>query len=613
MFRGFNWPVRTLDSTMAEFTPQESDPGEAQAACFNLCKADALCTGFVHYSDVNLCSFRGGPGQPAERMRTERNAWGPATLFVKPSPVSLIIDTDFSIDVDDLAALCVAHRLADSGEVTLLAMLHGTGLSAGVGGISVVNHYFGRDAIPIGAYRGEVGAPEHTFNPDWVNRGNGWYVFDLLEKFDSPIRSADDVHDAVIVYRRTLSSAIDHSVVIASIGLFTNLLELLKSEANVPGADVDGVELIKRKVARLVVMGGRSGEGIEWNFGGCGGHERGCGSFDSFGEITKAALDLWPAEEVPITFLEFDAGVDVRTGGALRQSKDVDASSPCRRGFDTYCTALGAPWCTEDGRPSWDPMTILMAVRGTEGYYQTKVGHNEVYADNGGNLFSIGSAFDKYKLSKPKDHRREYKVERTALASEMADVINALMLPVPPGPPLMPPPPMPTSPPTPLLPPSPNAPPIVPTGMPMLPPPPPSQASSPSESSPLPYAAAAFQQHEIAHASPAATSSTSWLSPTTLRTGFLVDLITIPLLVAGLIGLGVMFSCLRLRRRQPDRRPRKPPRRKASRGCKLAVTDPDELDSPGCRRTGGPLPDSDVEMDALDEDGDSALSPHNRI
>ena len=356
---------------------------------------------------------------------------------------------------------------------------------------------------------------------------------------------------------------------------------------------MDGVELVRRKVARLVVMGGRSGEGVEWNFGGCGGHDHGCGSFDSFGQMTKDALDLWPAEDVPITFLEFDAGVDVRTGGALRKSKDVDASSPCRRGFDTYCAALGPPWCTEEGRPSWDPMVVLMAVRGSQSYYQTHEGHNEVYPDNGGNLFAIGPAFDEYKLSilPEEDHRKEYKVERTAPASDVADVINALMLPAPPGPPSMPSPATPPTPPRPLLPPSPSLPPVVPAGMPMMPPPPPPPPPEASPPSP-PYATAVSGQHAAARPHSSADPVKS------CRSFFChIDLLAVPLLVVGLL-LGLVTFCMYRRSGASERRgPLTLSRRKASRGVKVAVTDPDELDSPAFRATDARLPDNDLEID----------------
>ena len=41
-------------------------------------------------------------------------------------------------DVDDVGALCIAHKLADRGEADILAITHDTGLEHGVGAISVV-------------------------------------------------------------------------------------------------------------------------------------------------------------------------------------------------------------------------------------------------------------------------------------------------------------------------------------------------------------------------------------------------------------------------------------------------------------------------------------------
>ena len=71
-------------------------------------------------------------------------------------PVKLIIDTDMSSDVDDVAAVCIAHALADAGEAKLAAVVHNTGLTEGAGAISVINHYYGRDDVPIGRLQGPI-------------------------------------------------------------------------------------------------------------------------------------------------------------------------------------------------------------------------------------------------------------------------------------------------------------------------------------------------------------------------------------------------------------------------------------------------------------------------
>ena len=137
----------------------------------------------------------------------------------------LILDTDMGCgacrDVDDVVALCALHALADNGEVELLAVVQDSAPPAGAGVISVVNHFYGRDHIPIGAYKGSgltlAGEPPLTF------------VDSVLKAFPSPIRNASQVPDAVDVYRRVLAASPPRSVTIASVGLLTNLELLLRS------------------------------------------------------------------------------------------------------------------------------------------------------------------------------------------------------------------------------------------------------------------------------------------------------------------------------------------------------------------------------------------------
>ena len=99
------------------------------------------------------------------------------------APVRLILDTDMGggacRDVDDVVALCTLNALMDNGEVELLAVVQDTAPPPCAGVISVINHYYGRDDIPIGAYKGSglsmVGNPALT------------YVDNLVRNFPSPI------------------------------------------------------------------------------------------------------------------------------------------------------------------------------------------------------------------------------------------------------------------------------------------------------------------------------------------------------------------------------------------------------------------------------------------
>ena len=65
----------------------------------------------------------------------------------------MIIDTDASFDVDDVVAVCMAHALMDRGEVDIKAIVHDAGIPEGIGAMSVLNHYYGRDDILLGAYK----------------------------------------------------------------------------------------------------------------------------------------------------------------------------------------------------------------------------------------------------------------------------------------------------------------------------------------------------------------------------------------------------------------------------------------------------------------------------
>ena len=162
-------------------------------------------------------------------------------LSLSSSIVQLIIDTDLDYDVDDVGAVCAAHAMADKGEVEIIAIVHNAGYPKGIGAVSVLNHYYGRDEIPLGAFKGEFGAEIA-----------GVYVDDLVDNWESPVNHYDQVEDAVKVLRAALASAEDQSVVISSVGFLTNIANLLSS----PGDDISlstGYDLVRDKVGSHIV------------------------------------------------------------------------------------------------------------------------------------------------------------------------------------------------------------------------------------------------------------------------------------------------------------------------------------------------------------------------
>ena len=179
----------------------------------------------------------------------------PQSVAATP-PLKLIIDTDIGgggcQDVDDVVAVCVANALEDRGEAQLLAVVQNTAPVECAGAISVLNHFYGRGSVPIGAY--DISTPGATLRQQQPLP----YISQLVDRFDAPIQNSTQAEDAVMVYRRALAAQPDRSVAISSIGIHTNLAALLRSGPD-SHSPLGGRELVARKVALLAVMGGRAG------------------------------------------------------------------------------------------------------------------------------------------------------------------------------------------------------------------------------------------------------------------------------------------------------------------------------------------------------------------
>jgi inosine-uridine nucleoside N-ribohydrolase len=203
--------------------------------------------------------------------------------------------------------------------------------------INVINTYFGRSELPVGAPKTEG-----------VNLGSSQHWADtIVEKYPHAIRSTSEVADAVDIYRKTLSNQPDKSVTIVTVGFLTNLNNLLKSEPD-SFSVLAGKELVMRKVKRLVSMAGWFPEGKEFNI-----------FKDS--AASKFVYENWPGE---IIFTGFEIGSKIHTGLKLIHS-DIK-NSPVKDVF-----RISIPLSEEDkaGRMSWDETAVLIGVYGTDGFF----------------------------------------------------------------------------------------------------------------------------------------------------------------------------------------------------------------------------------------------------
>ena len=305
----------------------------------------------------------------------------------KREPVKVIFDTDMVGDFDDVGALACLHALADAGEAEILATVSSTRGNASVGAIQVINTYYGRGDLPVGAPKGTgvngigpggQGKVDKSLPPDPKRDAYhykyrklladypGWYVF----------ADADDAPDANEIYRKVLAAQPDGSVVICSVGFLTNLRRLLETKGD-GYSPLDGKALVAKKVKRWVAMACKYPLGSEYN-----------SSSDAVS--SKIVLENWPT---PVVFSDFEYGWDVYAGRAVAE-KNLPKSPVAqifRENLPTRAEVRNDPvgWFRGsfgmDGRSAWDETAVLAAVRGTDRYFNIRRGTYRMVGANGEN------------------------------------------------------------------------------------------------------------------------------------------------------------------------------------------------------------------------------------
>ncbi|MDD3108127.1 MAG: nucleoside hydrolase [Alistipes sp.] len=280
-------------------------------------------------------------------------------------PVSILFDTDMAPDYDDVGALTLLHALADSGEARILGTITSNRQETSAPCIDVINTYFGRPDLPVGGLHG----PGVTM--DTWHHGNGKpdesevrWTHALPARFPHKIASTAEAQDAVQLYRSILQAQPDTSVVVITVGFFTNLRDLLASAPD-SLSPLSGRELVAQKVKRLVSMAGAIPQGKEFNI-----------LMDA--PAAQAVIEQWPT---PILFSGFDIGVEILTGASVAA---MDAPESPVTATYRMCLEQDNP----AGRMSWDQTAVLAAVRGADPYFATESGRMSVNANDSTNRWT---------------------------------------------------------------------------------------------------------------------------------------------------------------------------------------------------------------------------------
>lgn len=238
-----------------------------------------------------------------------------------------IVGTDWWTDCDDAVAMRILARAHLKGEIRILGVGINACMEHSVSSLDAFLRQEGLCDLPMGI---DLAATDFGRNPPYQKR---------LAENSIGCRKNEEVEDAVKLYRRLLAQA-EGPVEIIEIGYTQVLSGLLESHGDEISSRT-GLELVKEKVPKLWMMAGRWSEEDGWE--------------NNFARNERARIAgeivcrLCP---VPITFLGWEVGCDVITGSRLPED-DVLHQVLCDHG-------------SPNGRMSWDPMLVVLALAGDE-------------------------------------------------------------------------------------------------------------------------------------------------------------------------------------------------------------------------------------------------------
>lgn len=280
----------------------------------------------------------------------------------------IILDTDIGSSTDDLFALELLYRYEQLHQCKLLGVVVDRMGEQCAAAADVMNTYFGRPDVPIGLVRNGIPSPkvwiDYSALPTYAD-ANG----NLL--FHRSVADYSTLPDGWQLYRRLLAAQPDRSVSICSIGFVTSLSQLLASGPD-EYSSLSGVELVRKKVKCLYIMGGVFGKSVEPDFNLAQGIS-----------FAQEFFKLWPAD-VDMVFSPMEVGQDVeyKPAQVIADINWTDAH-PIKQVY-TRCDC-------NTGQMMWDPMAVINAVEGDDAFSLSQRGTVE-FTDKAETIFTPDAA-----------------------------------------------------------------------------------------------------------------------------------------------------------------------------------------------------------------------------
>lgn len=265
-------------------------------------------------------------------------------IFAKV-PERVIFETDMGNDIDDALALDMLYKYQDMGKAHILLLSSNKKNSYTIPFLDIMNNFYGYPDIPLATVKNSpVKEGKEKTYVEIVDDENLQYNY-----FKKSLNNSDTVADAVQKYRQILSSERDGSVVIISVGFLTNLSELLQSQPD-NFSNLNGKELVKKKVKMVSVMGGDFRPGLKK------------GEFNIRFDIPSAKdfFQNWPTEIIVSTW-EVGGNI-IFPGTEVTTELNYVSHHPLKIAYQSY---LPMPY----DRPTWDLTSVLYALEPKNKYF----------------------------------------------------------------------------------------------------------------------------------------------------------------------------------------------------------------------------------------------------
>ena len=278
-----------------------------------------------------------------------------AAFNLSAQRMNIIFETDMGNDVDDALAIDMLYKYHKQGRIRLMAVMINKEGEYPPQYIDLLNTWYGQKRIPIGGYSGTKQS---------VMAGNNYTetICNAKNEKGKPLykRSIKDystLPSSVELYRRLLSKAADQSVTIVSVGFSTNLAKLMESKAD-EYSSLSGIELVRQKVGRLVVMAGHM-------------KDPNYTEFNVTGDIPacQKVFNQWPT---PIYVSPFELGLQIRyPARSIENDFTWTAHHPIVESYKAYLKKM-------EDRPTWDLTAVLYAIDPQQFFNISPAGRIEV-------------------------------------------------------------------------------------------------------------------------------------------------------------------------------------------------------------------------------------------